>query len=240
MGLRLRDATWIEAERAMGRDAVVVLPVGAAAKEHGPHLRLDNDLVMAERLADLVFARADIVLAPPLTYHHYPAFAEYPGSTSLRASTARDLTVDVVATLAEHGPRRFYALNTGVSTLAPLRAAAAELAPAGVLLRCTDILAALEPAVKAHAKQRGGTHADEVETSIMLHLAPERVDMTRATRDYHAGEGPLTRDATRSGKFSPTGSWGDPTLATLEKGQRFTEALVAAILRDVEGLRAEP
>src|SRR5690242_17383279 len=47
-GIRLQDITWQEAERALTPDAVVVIPLGAAAKEHGPHLRLQNDLLLAE------------------------------------------------------------------------------------------------------------------------------------------------------------------------------------------------
>lgn len=242
MGLRLQDMTWLDAQRALTPAALVVLPIGAAAKEHGPHLRLDNDLAMAEGLAQRVLDATgpDVVVAPTLTYHYYPAFAAYPGSASLRLETARDLTVDAVLALAEHGPRRFYALNTGVSTVRALEPAAKTVAEAGLLLRWTEPLRHLEAAVKRHAQQPGGTHADEVETSIMLHLAPERVDMSRAVRDYHPGKGPLTRDAGQPGILSPTGVYGDPTLATPEKGRVFAEALVAGILADIEALRGAP
>lgn len=242
MAVRLQDLTWLEAQRHLTPDAVVVLPIGAAAKEHGPHLRLDNDRVMAEALAGHVLAHGGehVIVAPTLAYHYYPAFAAYPGSTTLRLETARDLTVDVVMSLAEHGPRRFYALNTGLSTVRALEPAARTLAEAGLVLRWTDLPRALEPAVRRWAKQAGGTHADEVETSIMLHLAPDRVDMSQAVRDYHPGKGPLTRDAAQPGILSPTGAYGDPTLATAEKGRHFYDALAAAVLADLAALRAAP
>ena len=134
-GVFLRDLTWLDAERVLGPDTVVVIPIGASAKEHGPHLRLDNDERLADGYARLLCEVRDVVIAPTLTYHFYPAFVEYPGSTTLRLETARDLTVDVVRSLAAHGPRRFYALNTGVSTARALRPAAEELAKEGIVLR---------------------------------------------------------------------------------------------------------
>lgn len=240
----LRDLTWLEAEKVLGPDAVVVLPIGAAAKEHGPHLRLDNDERLADGYARLLASAEDIgdvVIAPTLTYHFYPAFAEYPGSTSLRLETARDLTVDVVRSLARHGPRRFYALNTGVSTVRALAPAAAELAREGVELRYTDVIALLGPIERDLAEQEGGTHADEIETSIMLVLAPDRVDMTKAVRDYDSRTakraGGLTRSPDGPGTYSPTGTFGDPTLANREKGRRAIEALLSAVIDDIAALR---
>lgn len=239
-GTRLADLTWLEAERALGADAIVVLPLGAGAKEHGPHLRLDNDLRMAEALAARVLEAADVVVAPALAYHHYPAFVEYPGSTTLRAETARDLVVDVVRSLAHHGPRRFYVLNTGISTLRPLAAARDALASEGIVLRFTDLSRALAAVEREVCAQTAGTHADEAETSMMLVLAPERVDMTKAVRDVHEKRGPLlTRDpAATTGLYSPSGVYGDATLATRAKGERLVAALLAAIVEDLAELRS--
>lgn len=237
-GVLLEDLTWLEAEPLLHRDAVVVLPIGAAAKEHGPHLRLNNDLVLADRLARRLLEREPVVVAPTINYHFYPAFAEYPGSTSLRLETARDLVVDVCLSLARHGPRRYYALNTGVSTVRALAPAAAILAQEGVLLTYTDLLAILAPVHARTCTQERGTHADEGETSMMLHLAPERVDPRRAVRDCQPQRpGGLTRDPDGPGTWSQSGVWGDPTLATREKGQAIVDALIDGIVADLAALR---
>ena len=113
-GVLLEDPTWPEAAPLLNADTVVVIPIGAAAKEHGPHLRLRNDFLLAEQLKRRILARAQVVIAPTVNYHYYPAFVEYPGSTTLRLETARDLLIDICRSLSRHGPRRFYALNTGV------------------------------------------------------------------------------------------------------------------------------
>jgi creatinine amidohydrolase len=235
--VRLGDLTWLEAEKALARDPLVVLPIGAAAKEHGPHLRLDNDLRLAEYWAGRLERELGdrLLIAPTLAYHFYPAFAEYPGSTTLRLETARDLTIDVVRSLARHGARRFYALNTGVSTVRALEPARLELEKEGITLRYTDVLALFAPIEREIAEQEGGTHADEIETSMMLVIAPERVDMTKAVKDYDPKDAPgLTRDPRGAAKYSPTGIYGDPTLASRAKGERIVEAFFAKLLGEVQ------
>lgn len=240
--VELADLTWQEAEAVLTPEAVVVLPLGAAAKEHGPHLRLDNDFRMAEYLKARVLASADVVVAPTITYHYYPAFLEYPGSTHLRFETARDMIVDIVTSLAGYGPRRFYILNTGVSTMRPLAAAATALADQGILLHFTDIIEVAAAEENRVRQQEAGTHADEIETSMMLYIAPERVDMTKARRDIspRRGQGGLTRVPDRPGIYSESGIWGDATLATVEKGRVVVEATVAGVLRDIRELRGAP
>jgi creatinine amidohydrolase len=241
VGVFLEDLGWQEAEALLRPETIVVIPIGAASKEHGPHLKLSNDKLLAEYLAREVARKADVVVAPLVPYHFYPAFVNYPGSTTLRVETARDTMVDICGSLAKFGPRRFYALNTGVSTLRALRPAAAALELEGIVLRFTDILSIMKPVEERVCRQEGGTHADEAETSMMLVIAPETVDMSRAVRDYQAkGEGPFTRIAGAPGTYSPTGSWGDPTLATREKGEALVRALIDGILREIEELRASP
>jgi creatinine amidohydrolase len=238
-GVELGDLTWIEAEEVLGPEAIVVLPLGAASKEHGPHLRLDNDLQMAEYLKRRVLEASDVVVAPTVSYHFYPSFLEYPGSTHLTFETARDVVVDIVRSLAGYGPRRFYVLNTGVSTIRPLEASAERLRAEGILLQFTDILEVAGPAEDQVREQVRGTHADEIETSMMLYVAPDRVDMARAVREDNArGEGGLTRRPDGEGTYSESGVWGDATLATVEKGRIVVEATVEGILQDIDELRA--
>ncbi len=240
-GVLLEDLTWVEAEKVLRPETLVVIPLGAASKEHGPHLKLKNDLVLANDLKERVRRRADVVIAPTIPYSFYPAFVEYPGSTSLTLETSRDMVVEICRGLARFGPKRFYVLNTGVSTVRALAPAGEILAADGILLRFTDVLKALEPVEKTIAKQEGGTHADELETSMILYMSPGDVDMGKAVKDYHPGQGGLTRDPKAEGKtYSPSGVFGDATLATREKGRILTEALVDAILKDLEALRREP
>src|SRR5437764_9923891 len=122
-GTLLEDLTWVEAERVLKEDTLLVIPLGAQSKEHGPHLRLKNDFIQAEYLKKRVLAKADVVVAPTINYSYYPAFLEYPGSISLEVDTARSMIVEVCLTLSRYGPKRFYVSNVGISTVAALQPA---------------------------------------------------------------------------------------------------------------------
>ena len=240
-GISLSDLSWIGAQAAMTPASVVVMPLGAAAVEHGPHLRLNNDERLARYLGERIRATTDAVIAPPLLYSFYPAFLDYPGSTSLTSQTTADMTIEIVRSLARHGPRRFYVLNTGIPTLAPLQTAAARLASEGILLRFTDVRSHVAKAgISVQQTPARTTHADEIETSMMLYVDPAAVDMTRAVREYGEGAGPMTRQKGAAGVFSASGVLGDPTLATREKGSALVEALIEGIHDDIEALRRTP
>jgi creatinine amidohydrolase len=237
--VRLQDLTWKEAADVLSPQAIVLIPLGAESKEHGPHLKLGNDFLLAEFLTKEVMARTAVVVAPPINYSFYPAFVEYPGATSLRLETARDMVVDICRGLAHFGVRKFYVLNTGVSTIRPLKAASEELDRDGIQMRFTDILTASRDVEKEVAKQPEGTHADEIETSIMLYVAPKSVDMKKAAKDFPQGNGPLQWKDPKAPRYSPSGIYGDATLATREKGQKLVRAQVEFIVREIEDLRAQ-
>jgi len=238
-GVLLEDLTWEQAERELTPNRVVVIALGAEAKEHGRHLRLNNDWLMAEYFKQRVLEAEDVVVAPTINYSYYPAFVEYPGSTTLRLETARDMVVDIVRSLAHYGPKKFYIVNTGVSTARPLKQAQEELAKDGIDMRFTDLDRFDD--IEKKVRTSGGTHADEIETSMMLYIAPQSVDMKKAVRDLHENKpGGLTRDPNKPGTYSPTGAWGDPTLATREKGKIIVEQEVAATLKEIEDLRKAP
>ena len=238
-GVLLEDLTWVEAEAALTPETIVVIPIGAESKEHGPHLRLKNDFLLAEYFKQRVLASANVVVAPTVNYHYYPAFGEYPGSTTLRLETARDLLVDICRSLARYGPRRFYALNTGVSTLRALKLSADVLAGDGLLFRYTNILEVAAEVEKKISKQEGGTHADEIETSLMLFIDPAMVTMSKAVKDYHPSPGSgLTRDSNKPGAYSASGIYGDATLATRDKGEQMANAMLRGMLQEIEALKA--
>jgi creatinine amidohydrolase len=238
-GTRLEDVAWPAAGDRLKPEAVVVLPLGPAAQQHGPHMTLGAERRLVEHLTRRLLETADVVAAPPLTYAYQPAFTEYPGSTSLSADIAAGAVRDVARSLAAHGPRRFYVLNTTLAHEA-LAESARALASDGILLRYTDAPTRLEAAMRRIRRQAIGGHADEIRTSMMLYVAPSAVDMRRAVREYGNASSPfrLTRRGGGSATHSVSGVWGDATLATPEKGRVLVDALVAAIRTDVEQLRA--
>ena len=239
----LENLTWLEAEKVLSKDAAIVIPLGASLKEHGKHLPLNNDKLLAEQLAKRLGERLNIIVLPVIDSCYYPAFVEYPGSISLTVETSSAVIVESCKCLSKFGCCKFYVLNTGVSTLKVLAAAKETLKSdlPDLKFSYTDFKKAVDAASAGIAEQPGGGHADEVETSIMLCLAPNVVRFDRAEPDYHGDKpGPLTRDEQKardsSAVYSPTGAWGDPTLASKEKGEKIVNRLLDWIENDIRNL----
>ncbi len=217
-------------EAKLKSGAAALLPIAAASKEHGLHLPMNSDEVQARWLSGELVRRFDLLIWPPLAYGHYPAFADYPGSISLSEPVFRRLVQEVCTGILKWQPQRLFVLDTGLSTIAPVNAAISALGEEAVHLKI-HAGAQYRETRTSLSTQPYGTHADEMETSVMLAIAPELVHMERAVASPKGSErpGPLQRSAPDRPGFSPSGSYGDPTLATAAKGR----LLAVAILEDL-------
>jgi creatinine amidohydrolase len=245
IGAWVEDLTWPEVEARFNAGAVILVPLGAIAKEHGHHLPMKTDWLVARELASRVAADLPVLVAPVVSHGYYPAFTRYPGSQHLSADTFSAMMRELLAKLIADGAQRIVVINTGVSTEEPLQIVVRDLlAATGVRIAVADIRQ-LGSAVRASGGQKLGGHGDEWETSTILAIEPSLVRMDRAVEDYGAMLAePKTvfRRPTRfsgdpdSGPdYSRTGVRGDPTLATAQKGR----ALLAEMARElIEGLMA--
>lgn len=228
----IEHMTWDEVARHIAHGAAAILPVGAAAKQHGFHLPLNTDRIQAEYLASRLAMRIDALIWPTLTYGYYPAFVAYAGSSSLSSSTFEAVVHEIAVEIIGSGCRKLFVLNTGISTLAPVERALSRLDTLSVMHLRIHEGPRYRRAAEQLAEQSHGSHADELETSLMLALAPQLVDMARAepspALEYET-PGPLTPSDVNSPNYSRSGSYGDPTLANPAKG----EILLAAMLDDV-------
>ena len=107
-GVWLEDLTWPEAKAHFEAGALVVVPIGAAAKAHGPHLPLKTDALTARALAQRLFERLPAVAAPVVGFGFYPAFTSFAGSQHLSAETFKSGFFDLTKSL------------TSLTTFAPL------------------------------------------------------------------------------------------------------------------------
>jgi len=211
-GVWLEDLTWSEAKARFDEGAVVVVPIGAASKAHGPHLPLKTDALTARALGQGLIERLPVVAAPVLGFGFYPAFTSFAGSQHLSADTFKAVVRELIGNFTGHGVKRIALINTGVSTEKPLDEVAKETGALVLHMRL------LGQAADALIENKQGGHADERETSVMLALDPRSVRM-----DKLAPAGP----------FEETAATGDPSRATAFKGERLLAArvddLVAAL-----------
>lgn len=223
---------WDQVGSRIANGASAILPVGAGAKEHGFHLPMNTDRIQAEALAARLADRIDALIWPTVSYGYYPAFSEYPGSCSLSPTTFEAMIGEIVAALLAYGCKAVFVLDTGHSTIAPVERALARLASEKACHLKIHDGPSYRTAAERIAQQNVGSHADELETSRMLALAPDTVDMARAKASpavERETPGPLTPFDPASPNYSPSGSFGDPTVATRAKG----ELLLAAMLDDL-------
>lgn len=228
--------TWDTIARRISGGAAAILPIGAGAKQHGLHLPMNTDRVQAEYLAAHLAKRTDALIWPTLAYGHYPAFVEYAGSVSTSAATFEAMVREIAIGIHANGCRALFVLDTGLSTIGPVARALAGLGDT-VHLRIHEG-PRYRDAAQRLATQSHGSHADELETSLMLAIAPHLVDMSRAEPSpsrIDTVPGPLSPTDVASPNYSRSGSYGDPTLATREKGL----VLLNAIMDDIVEQAAE-
>lgn len=244
-GVWLEDLTWPEAEKWIKGGATVIIPIGARSKEHGHHLPLKTDYMLARALADGIARELPVLIAPVVDFGYYPAFVEYPGSQHLRVEVFVAVLEDIIDGFIRQGVKSIAVVNTGVSTEAPIYIAARNTyAKHAIRVMVADIRN-LGKSAEHVLDQKYGGHADELETALVLAIDSSTVDMTKAVPDYgNMLDQPKTvfyrpiifrNDPSLGIDYSATGCRGDPSLATVEKGKAILDAMVADL---VAGLRA--
>jgi len=157
---------------------------------------------------------------------------DFPGSISLSRDTFTALVREVLAGVQRSGAAGIVLLNTGISTIESLEYLVQSMAAAwSVGLIHVYSGPRFERVQSQVEHQPCGGHADESETSLLLAIAPEQGDMTRAEPAPGKIEhGPLNRYDPAAPNYAPAGTTGDPRLATLEKGRRLLAAQVEDVL----------
>lgn len=235
----LEDISWTTARDILDPTDVIVIPLGAGAKEHGPHLPLSTDFIQAEGLAKLVALQRKVIITPVVNYGFYPAFLKYPGSTSTNFRTATDMVVQIVRGLSAYGPKRFYIINIGVSTTPTLEAAQRTLAEEGILLYYSryDRPAFDNADAKVRTKEFSG-HADEIETSNILYLRSDLVDMRKAVNDSSMKDkrGSMAPVFIEGGNLNTSGINGYAALGTKQKGEKSLTSFANALVNEIDSI----
>ncbi|OLC75741.1 MAG: hypothetical protein AUH78_08220 [Gemmatimonadetes bacterium 13_1_40CM_4_69_8] len=218
---------------ALARDPRLLVPVGTC-EQHGPHLPLGCDSLIVERLADDLSAEFGILRAPTVEYGVNTATkVAYPGNAAVRRKTLHRWMNDLLGSWELSGVDTFVILTAhghdphqeALSTLRTLRARVFT-----VDVFALDFAGHLEDA-------DGPVHGGELDTSLMLYLAPHLVRMDLA-RDYLPSPRPLERFrrwATSSLPAVSPGSLGRPSLASRDKGERLYKMIQERVAARVLG-----
>jgi creatinine amidohydrolase len=210
----------------LAADARLIVPVGTC-EQRGPHLPLGSATLIAERLADDLSARYGVLRAPTVEYGvNVGTERDFPGNASMRRKTLHRMLNDLLASLEGSGFREFILLTAHDHD--PHQEALATVVTATARVRVVDIFAV--PVGDLLEGQRDHLHGDEVDTSILLYIAPDLVRMDLA-RDHEASRETVRRYRRGWLRISrkTAGSIGRPTLASAEKGKLIYDRILDRI-----------
>lgn len=240
--MRLAELSWVEAQRALKRTDLVILPVGST-EQHGPHCPLGTDHLTAEAVANMVGDRSGLLVLPVIPVGVSSHHRQFPGTLWEPPNIFRDYVKAVILSASSHGPRKFLIINGHGGNTPSLKEVAEELrGDAEIFVAITT----------AYPTKLDG-HAGEDETSIMLHLRPDLVDMKKAVDTKQSEElagiamkaqriGPAdfgwdTIDLSATGVFGAAGKTIMATRATPRHGEEITKAQVDELWAFAEELK---
>lgn len=239
-----------ELKRRIPRNGVAIVPIGST-EQHGPHLPVGTDHIVAWELAKRVAERTGALVLPLLPYgfseDHFPRV----GTISLSAETLRDVIRDIARSLSLNGVKHIVLLSGHAGHTFQLNDICYELnvtSPTGFpkvhhlspySLLPLEVLAGV-------LQEEVFLHAEELETSLLLLLRPELVDMKKAAKEIpsYLPKGLTTPNFLEwlrifttekfLGRDTKTGVVGDATLASKEKGQKILGMMVDAVVGAVK------
>ena len=173
---------WPRVGELLASGAVPILPFGAQ-EQHGPHLPLSTDTMMADGLARRLAAAVGGLLLPALPYGQTTDNSAFSGTVSLSFDTTRAVAVDIAAAVQAHGARGLVIVNGDFGNRAPLTLAARQISDAGLRVLVVNYPGLEQVVADLLTTEPAGfglVHADEFETSVVLALRPETVEMSRA------------------------------------------------------------
>lgn len=233
----------------LGERSILVQPLGAI-EQHGPHLPLNTDLLIAEAVATAAVERVgdevEAWLLPALAYTKSNEHSWSPGTIWLSATTMLAVLDDIGRCVAMTPARRLVFLNGHGGNSALLGVANRELRlDHGLMTFLTHPGLPPDQGGSSPAEELGmGVHGGTDETSIMLHLAPQLVDMDAAARrvpehlagNRHLRFGGSVSFGWLSNDFHDDGVIGDPTAADAARGKVLFDGAVdtfADALREI-------
>jgi creatinine amidohydrolase len=234
---------------------VAVLPLGAT-EQHGPHLPLDVDRAIAEGIVaaavQQVPADVPVLVLPAQTVGYSPEHAAFPGTLTLPYHVVLANWIAIGESVAEAGVRKLLLFNAHGGQSSLMDIAARELRSRGLIVyRCDWWSLPLVDEVRnlfSADEHRFGVHGGEIETSLMLALAPDTVDMAKAqnfasTNRERVGRNPVIGSSAKLGwhmqDYNEHGAAGNAKGATAEKGRALldeTARQLAALLNEISQL----
>jgi creatinine amidohydrolase len=242
---RYEEFTWPEIREVIKTQPVVVLPVGTI-EQHGPHLPLLTDACTASEISRLAVESilGHALLMPTVFYAFNEHHLDFPGTIAIDTHPFIDYVADIGKSLSYHGFQKIVIVNGHGSNVPFMDIAARTITNKNKaicsLVSWWDLIPTEVFKKMRESEFPGGmAHGCELETSVMLYLRPELVQMDKAEKDIHFEKSDfIFWDLQQSSpvryqewfsRYSITGVVGDPTKANLDKGKRVVDAVASRL-----------
>ncbi|MBC8063391.1 MAG: creatininase family protein [Chlorobia bacterium] len=240
--MKLAEMTWQEVD-ALPREVVFVLPTGSL-EQHGPHLPLFTDSILATSVAEAVEAQLQdkVVLLPTLWLGASAHHLDFAGSLSASFETYMGAVSDCIESLIPHGFARFYILNGHGGNSEPngmaLRTLKARYPNLTFAHSNYYTFAERTSADLLTGPAKTIQHACEAEASLIMHLRPDLVRADKLRDDGLRADPPIVGLVSHFDEITEQGSLGYATLATPEKGRVIFEAAVDGVAKNIGSIHA--
>lgn len=224
--VNLKQMTWKEAGERMKEARAVILPLGST-EQHGYHMTIDTDNIVAGYVAERLAEETDCVALPVLNYGQVWSAKDFPATISLSERTYISVIKDIVLSLEKQcGNIILFSGHWG--NVAPCKIAVRELLDEYgfrnvYYLSYMDLKKNGEGIMETELWNGSGFHAAEIETSILLHIRPDTVDMGKAVCEYPEVPPDVDLRPIPWKTFAKSGIFGDASKATAEKGKQFLD-----------------
>lgn len=224
---RLKEMTPVSVGERLRERPTLVVPVGTT-EQHGPHLPLGCDTIIVERLSDDISARYGVPRTPTVEYGVHAATRPFPGGAALRRRTLHRVMNELIESWEAGAGVREFLILTAQSSEAHLEALT-TIRTDGATVQVLDIFSLdFGSLLERPAPVQGG----ELDTSLMLYLAPHLVRMELA-QDFELTPS-MARYRPGHSRHLPSGSPGSvgfPSLASAQKGERLYTFLLDRVSR---------
>ena len=214
-----------EVAAAVEKYPVAILPLGAT-EQHGNHMPLGVDVYLAEGISRKLSERTGALLLPSMPFGYSWVWRDIPGTVSLQQHNVENVIKDVAHSVSRYGIELLVLVNGHDANNASMKYATRELMDELEM----PVIYLFYPNFESIRIQYcdsptwgGMIHAGEFETSLMLALNPELVNMEKSIREYPERPSLYGKSTISLGNLSESGVFGDATLATKEKGEQMLE-----------------
>jgi len=228
--MKLYETDSFTIEKEIGKGRVALLPIGAT-EMHGPHLPCGTDTIIAERLCDMLSDEIEAVILPPIHYSQVWSLGDFTGCIGISSELLTKMINELLLEIKRNGFELIVIVNTHLGNLNIIKEAtrtAYRLCPDIKVLYfsypgATKMIAEVMDKSNFHG---GFIHADEIETSYMLYLSPENVDMGRALNETPVVPPLIDVTPTRWSEFTDNAVLGNATAATAQKGKAVIDCVI--------------